>query len=426
MKAFEKLRSHHFLMLSSIFRRTLRSGHVQVGSLVQVSEFDNPTDIITHCPSIETGFPFHLSAFLYEHPPNPEDAIKCHATFRKTMEDVCGARVWTVREILSQFEPSELRNFLIDFSTINFLISPGKQADELRHKEQRQYIDYSLSNLSISDLIDLILLHPSISIEVNGSSEGFKYSRIPLSPLANLTFTRDQQITTAKGVVVGRFGAIQRMPENDLMAAVWPKIGVKPVGRIENPGTLEGGDFIILGEDCAMLGVGLRTNMSAAEQLMKKDLLGTRKFVVVEDKVDLDQQRMHLDTYFNVVDRDLCVCVDKIAEDDPKYLRTAHEYIKTENGYVLDKSMPFGKWLTKEKFNVVKATFKQQEGYFINLLHLGRNSAGKSRILSINPDVEKELKRVGFDGSVHYIDFSPITSMYGGVHCASQVLREHK
>ncbi|OHT06876.1 Amidinotransferase family protein [Tritrichomonas foetus] len=417
---------NHIHMLSSFARRCFSSKKIQVGSLVQVSEFDRPTDIITHCPSIETGFPFHLSAFLYEHPPNPEEAVKCHDMFRKTMQDISGARVWTVREILSQFSPEELRNFLIDFSTINFLIAPGKQPEELRHKEQRQYIEYSLSNLSISDLIDLILLHPSISIDVGESSSGFNYNKIPLSPLANLTFTRDQQITTAKGVVIGRFGAIQRKPENDLMAAVWPQIGVNPIGRIKNPGTVEGGDFIILGEDAAMLGVGLRTNMAAAEQLMKEDLLGTRRFIVVEDKKDLDQQRMHLDTYFNVVEKDLCVCVDKIAEDDPKYIRIAHEYVKTEKGYVLDHSMPFGKWLQKEKFTVVKASFKQQEGYFLNLLHLGRNNSGKSQILAINPDVEKAVKDVGFNGDVTYIDFSPITSMYGGVHCASQVLRAHE
>lgn len=422
-------------MLSSIRRYFSKSSSfLQVGSTVQISEFDRPTDIITHCPSIETRFPYHLDAFLYEHPPNPLKAEECHDYFRRTMHAICGARVWTVREILSQFSPKQLRDFLIKFSSINFLVSPGLSTEEVKHKEEAQYIDYSLSNLSISDLVDLILLHPRISISVVEPSGFFKYDKIPLRPLANLTFTRDQQITTAKGVVIGRFGAIQRKPENLLMSAIWPQLGVNPIGKIDNPGTLEGGDFIILGKDLAMLGVGLRTNFEAAQQLMQKDLLGTTRFAVVEDIADKNQQRMHLDTYFNVLERNFCVCVDKIAEDDPHYLRIVHEYVKDPDNaitsvnnyghYVKASEMPFGEWLKKEKFTTVKATFPQQEGYFLNLLHLGKKN-GRSQILAINPEVEKCVKEAGFDGDVKYIDFSPITSMYGGVHCASQCLREH-
>ena len=359
-------------MLSSLrksFNRFFSTNLCQVGSLVQVSEFDTPTDIITHCPSIETRFPYHLDAFLYEHPPNPDQAVQCHDKFRQLMHDICGARVWTVREILVQFPPSKLRELLINFSTINFLISPGKQPEEFIHKQKIEYIDYSLSNLSANDLIDLILLHPKLLIDV-GESTTFSYDKIPLSPLANLTFTRDQQITTAKGVVIGRFGALQRKPENDLMAAVWPQLGVNPIGRIANPGTLEGGDFIILGKDLAMLGVGLRTNFDAALQLMKNDLLGTDRFLVVEDVRDINQQRMHLDTYFNVLDRNFCVCVDKIADDDHNYIRIAHEYVRdvdkashsidSVGNYVEVSKIPFGEWLKKEKFTFVKASFEQQ------------------------------------------------------------------
>ena len=326
-----------------------------------------------------------------------------------------------------------MRELLINFSTINFLISPGKQPEEFIHKQKIEYIDYSLSNLSANDLIDLILLHPKLLIDV-GESTTFSYDKIPLSPLANLTFTRDQQITTAKGVVIGRFGALQRKPENDLMAAVWPQLGVNPIGRIANPGTLEGGDFIILGKDVAMLGVGLRTNFDAALQLMKNDLLGTDRFLVVEDVRDINQQRMHLDTYFNVLDRNFCVCVDKIADDDHNYIRIAHEYVRdvdkashsidSVGNYVEVSKIPFGEWLKKEKFTVVKASFEQQEGYFLNLLHLGKKN-GKSKVLAINPEVEPVCKEFGFDGDITYLDFSPITSMYGGVHCASQCLRKH-
>nr|AMQ24251.1 arginine deiminase [Lacusteria cypriaca] len=344
------------------------------------------------------------------------------------LNKACGAKVWTVREILNDMSISQLRNSLIDMTPVKFSVSPGDITPDIEAKMKRDYIDFSLSRLSKDHLIDLIFLHPSVYIDViPGSSTGFNYSQLPLAPLANTVFTRDQQITTAKGVVIGRFGAQQRLSENDLMEIVWPQLGIKPIGRIEAPGTIEGGDFIPLSTDCMLLGTGLRTNMSAAMQLMNRDLLGCNRFIVIEDLCDLNQQRMHLDTYFNVASEKLCVCIDAIAQDNPKYLRIAREFVKRgPSGYTEERAMPFGQWLKKEGFEVIEASFKQQEEYFINLLHLGKNAKGKDIVFSINPEVESSLRKRGFDGEVHYLDFSPITAMYGGAHCASQVLRSPK
>ena len=61
------------------------------------------------------------------------------------------------------------------------------------------------------------------------------------------------------------------------------------IGQIEEPGYLEGGDFTPAGQDLALLGVGLRSNMEAAQQLMDKDLLGARRFAVVKDDFEQHQ-----------------------------------------------------------------------------------------------------------------------------------------
>ena len=45
------------------------------------------------------------------------------------------------------------------------------------------------------------------------------------------------------------------------------------IGRVEEPGKLEGGDWIPLGDLC-LIGTGLRTNMEAVQYLLKNDLLG--------------------------------------------------------------------------------------------------------------------------------------------------------
>lgn len=61
------------------------------------------------------------------------------------------------------------------------------------------------------------------------------------------------------------------------------------VGEIEENGFLEGGDFTPAGQDLALLGIGLRSNMEAAQQLMDKDLLGSRRFGVVKDDFERHQ-----------------------------------------------------------------------------------------------------------------------------------------
>jgi arginine deiminase len=284
------------------------------------------------------------------------------------------------------------------------------------------YISHSLSQLEKNHLIDLILLRPRVSIDKLDS--GFRCGQILLRPLLNLLFTRDQQIATAKGVVIGRFGALQRAAETELMSEIWPQLGVQPVGRIPQPGTLEGGDFIAVSQDIAMLGVGMRTNFLAAHYLMENDLLGTKRFLVVEDKEDQNQQRMHLDTVFSICDEKLCVCLDAIADDLPRFRRVAREYVRKDDGsWERKPPITFAEWLKREHYTVVKVTSAQQERYFLNMLHLGRDTLGRSKILAINPEVEKVIKAHGYTGSVETIDFGPITAMYGGAHCAAQCLR---
>jgi hypothetical protein len=65
--------------------------------------------------------------------------------------------------------------------------------------------------------------------------------------------------------------------------------GLPIAGRIVEPGFLEGGDFFPMGQDLALVGVGLRSNVEACQQLMDKDLLGTRRLGVVRDDFDRDQ-----------------------------------------------------------------------------------------------------------------------------------------
>ncbi len=61
------------------------------------------------------------------------------------------------------------------------------------------------------------------------------------------------------------------------------------VGEIEEPGFLEGGDYFAAGEDLALVGVGLRSNQEACDQLMQRNWLGTDRLAVVRDDFEQHQ-----------------------------------------------------------------------------------------------------------------------------------------
>ena len=409
---------------SLAIRRSLKAGSVS-----QVSEYAKPTDIITHVPTLAERFPFHLDAFLYQNPPDPIGTTKCHERFRNLLHSVSGARVWTVREVLNELRISDLRRMVIDASNVRFVIQPTTDSEiKIRHKKELsiKYLDYSLSGLSKNHLIDLLMLHPEVTINVDDTSTGFSVTEVPISPLSNMMFTRDQQIATARGVVMGRFETSQRRFETYLMRAVWKQLGVNVIASCEGASdiSLEGGDFFPVNEDLSILGVGIRTNINAARFLTSSGVLGTRKFVVVENPKDKTQERSHLDTVFSILDENTCLCLSLVARDDPKFLRIAREFEFVDGKYREQLQMPFGKWLNRQGFHVIEASYQQSQDQFVNVLHLGKDSHGRSQIVATNREVEGVLKKEGFEGDVHWTDLSPLLSMFGGVHCCTQVLRE--
>lgn len=65
--------------------------------------------------------------------------------------------------------------------------------------------------------------------------------------------------------------------------------GLPVVGEIQEPGFLEGGDYFAAGEDLALVGIGLRSNIEACQQLMNNNWLGTDRLGVVKDDFEQHQ-----------------------------------------------------------------------------------------------------------------------------------------
>ena len=92
--------------------------------------------------------------------------------------------------------------------------------------------------------MNVILTRPNIKLKLIETDTYIESSSITFCPLGNLVFCRDQQITTKKGVVIGRSRTNQRKYEHLIMKQVFENLKVKPIGEVFD-GFLEGGDFFV-------------------------------------------------------------------------------------------------------------------------------------------------------------------------------------
>ena len=80
-------------------------------------------------------------------------------------------------------------------------------------------------------------------------------------------FTYDPSIVTGHGAVLFHMGKAGRRPETALHEAFYERIGLPILGRVEPPGTVEGGDTLWLDEHTLAVGRGYRTNDDGIRRL---------------------------------------------------------------------------------------------------------------------------------------------------------------
>jgi N-dimethylarginine dimethylaminohydrolase len=83
----------------------------------------------------------------------------------------------------------------------------------------------------------------------------------------DLVYTFDPLLVTDRGAIPLRPGKPNRAPEPDAIEAWTRAAGIPTIGRIEAPGTIEGGDTFWLRPDLLCVGRTLRTNAEGARQL---------------------------------------------------------------------------------------------------------------------------------------------------------------
>lgn len=155
--------------------------------------------------------------------------------------------------------------------------------------------------------------------EVPGAGEGFVGGVLGptaflLPPLPNSVFTRDPSAWIGDGVVLPPMQMNARRGERVLWQTVYQHhpdfAGLASASWLDGdrwPATMEGGDVLVLSQQCVAIGISERTHPVAVENLAAALFAqGVAEWVLA---VDLPKERgtMHLDTVMTVVDRDAVV-----------------------------------------------------------------------------------------------------------------------
>ena len=159
-----------------------------------------------------------------------------------------------------------------------------------------------------------------------------------LAPLPNHLFTRDTSAWIYDGVSINAMAMRARRRESihydaiyrhhPLFAGSAPAIWSDDLG---GPAQLEGGDVLVIGNGCLLVGMGERTRPAGVERLAHRLFaVGSATCVIA---VDMPARRsaMHLDTVMTMVDRDAFTIYPQVRDELVAYtLRPAGGGLRAE------------------------------------------------------------------------------------------------
>lgn len=382
------------------------------------SEWDCAKEILMHTPGEELfDGVIHPYAGLFEYYFDVDKAAEEHRGYIMALEKN-GIKVHTIKELLEQAPVERLRACAI--SALTYDTSGMPDAAE----ESEKYRMSVINEMSRADLIRCILLRPTVKLYNSGNNTGFEavYTH---SPLMNLYFTRDQSITTPRGHIISKMNSVQRAAETQIVSLCYELMGVEPILSITGDGRLEGGDYL-RGGTISYIGCGMRTNIEAIKQIMSADAFGHDTIAVVNDR-KWWQMQMHLDTYFNIIDKDLCTLVESryyAKKGDPEWV-TVDLYTRepgTKEYALKQKEIPFVEFLKKRGFEIIPIKPEDELHYANNFLTIAPR-----HIMAVGNQSEELQKALSENGvKVEWIPLETLIKGYGAAHCMTQVIRVAK
>ena len=226
-------------------------------------------------------------------------------------------------------------------------------------------------------------------------SFGIEVHHLPENESTSLDsiYTHDPCVVANSGVILCIMGKKDRLPESAAMENYFQSIDVPILGRIEAPGTLEGGDVVWIDEGIVAIGVGYRSNAEGIRQL--RELLGN----LVDEVISVSLPHwtgpgdcLHLMSNISPIDHDLYLVYSRLLP------------------------IPFRKYLLHCQIQLIEVPDKEYDSMGCNVLALAPR---KVIMIEGNPITQKLLESEGVE--VHTYDGSEISIKgAGGPTCLTR------
>ncbi len=359
------------------------------------AEWEPLKKVVIHRPGIEMFFGLlDPGASLYERAFSKEGALKEHEMMENVLRKEFKVEVILLKDaILKAAEKKpEIRKKLITMARDTLAHGGDEKSSEQAMKE----FDHNAKYLDSEHFFNILILNPGLEFHL---SEGYRNIRLNIlgkQPLCNLYFMRDQQFVTDRGIVLTRMGSETRRNEPRVTKFLWEEVmGLPILHEMKAPATIEGGEFIPMG-DFALVGVGSRTTQSSVDQLLKLDFQFQELGVVHQPMHPLVPSHspdpminMHLDTYFNVPS-------SKVVVGNDLLLKNALVEIYHNEGdgrFTKDKkTMNLYEYITSKGFHLIPITTLEQMSYASNFLCIRDGKILGIEVERIVQDVIANLK----------------------------------
>jgi N-dimethylarginine dimethylaminohydrolase len=208
-------------------------------------------------------------------------------------------------------------------------------------------------------------------------------------------YCRDAALATDFGLILCNMGKVARRSEPEAIAAYSLKNGISILGRVESPGTCEGGDMCWLDEKTLAVGHTYRTNLEGIRQL--RELLEPNGIEVLQ--VELPHYKgpsdvFHLMSIISPLDKDLAIVYSPLM---PIYFREE---------------------LIKRGFRLVECPEEEFDSMGCNVLALAPR---KCLVVDGNPISAKRLREAGCE-VIPYLGNEISQKGCGGPTCLTRPL----
>ena len=182
-------------------------------------------------------------------------------------------------------------------------------------------------------------------------------------------YTHDPCTMTNNGLIVCNMGKLKRSTEPDHLKRFFQSINIPIIGKIESPGTLEGGDIVWINKDTVAVGEGYRSNSEGINQFKK--LLGKQAKEIIPVALphwEGPNDCLHLMSNLSPIDENLFLVYSRLLP------------------------VSFIKYLVDHKIKLIEVPDEEYYSMGCNVLAMGK---GKVIMLEGNPITQKRLEAEG-------------------------------